>query len=170
MNTFPVSGVEQRGTQQKSQRPDCARRWRTWHWFRLRQRRRHQRHDGAAVAGEGSVPTTGRRHRASAHAAGAVVHQHRLRQAGLLRARGGESAALALLPPLLGTVGGGGCLLASQQHARLSQGRICLRTDTVCLLTSQQHARLSQGRICLRTDTVCLLTSQQHASLSQGRI
>ena len=41
-----------------------------------------------------------------------------------------------------------------QQHASVSQGRICL--------TSQQHASVSQGRICL--------TSHQHASVSQGRI
>ena len=50
------------------------------------------------------------------------------------------------------------CLLlgcsTSQQHASVSQGRICL--------TSQQHAGVSQGRICL--------TSQQHAGVSQGRI
>ena len=32
-------------------------------------------------------------------------------------------------------------------------------------LTSQQHARVSQGRICC-----CCLTSQRHASVSQGRI
>ena len=47
------------------------------------------------------------------------------------------------------------CLaLTFQQHASVSQGRICL--------TSQQHDSVSQGRICL--------TSQQHASVSQGRI
>ena len=61
-----------------------------------------------------------------------------------------------------------GCL-TSQQHARVSQGRICL--------TSQQHASVSQGRICLTSQQhacvsqgrICL-TSQQHASVSQGRI
>ena len=59
--------------------------------------------------------------------------------------------------------------LTSQQHASVSQGRICLTSQQhasvsqvrICL-TSQQHASVSQGRICL--------TSQQHASVSQGRI
>ena len=61
-----------------------------------------------------------------------------------------------------------GCL-TSQQHACVSQGRICS--------TSQQHASVSQGRICLTSQQhacvsqgrICL-TSQQHASVSQGRI
>ena len=59
--------------------------------------------------------------------------------------------------------------VTSQQHASVSQGRICLTSQQhasvsqgrICL-TSQQHASVSQGRICL--------TSQQHASVSQGRI
>ena len=52
------------------------------------------------------------------------------------------------------SVSQGRICLTSQQHASVSQGRICL--------TSQQHASVSQGRICL--------TSQQHASVSQGQI
>ena len=43
----------------------------------------------------------------------------------------------------------------------------------VCCLTSQQHANVSQGRICadiLLLLFVACLTSQQHANVSQGRI
>ena len=98
--------------------------------------------------------------------------------------------------------------LTSQQHASVSQGRICTDNFTCCSLlvgwlvnvpatcqcisgtdlhrqfymlqfvgwlTSQQHASVSQGRICTDNFTCCSLlvgwlTSQQHASVSQGRI
>ena len=74
--------------------------------------------------------------------------------------------------------------LTTQQHASVSQGRICLTTQQhasvsqgrICL-TTQQHASVSQGRICLTTQQhesvsqgrICL-TTQQHASVSRGRI
>ena len=72
----------------------------------------------------------------------------------------------------------------SQQHASVSQGRICLTSQQdasvsqgrICL-TSQQYASVSRGRICLTSQQdasvsqgrICL-TSQQYASVSQGRI
>ena len=82
------------------------------------------------------------------------------------------------------SVSQGRICLTSQQHASVSQGRICLTSQQhasvsqgrICL-TSQQHASVSQGRICLTSQQhasvsqgrICL-TSQQHASVSQGRI